>query len=847
MRRELWALRFRRRRQNQPAQRHRRTWRRWGWGVSTLMALLVALGIPPLGVFYARLTASLPPPEALETWVAFPQGRLYRPTVITDRHGQPLGTLQATGGLFVALDDLPAPVPPIFQAVLARADGQSDPGQAVAERLVRLWLLPKAGKSGVDALQVALLTRQIRQRYGDHRLLTWYLNTVPLGNETYGLDAAARFYFGHGAQNLTLAETVTLAAVALAPDLNPFASPDLIRDQRNRWAIRLTEDGILTPEQAQDVAAQPLPTPPATPPPPLPWPAHLALDEAVAALHWPAPSRGLTLHTTVEADLQQQAACLTQAVIQAQASADCPAAQRLPATALEEPLPKGSTAEALVLATASGQILAYAGYPENQDPGTYPPGTALAPWVYLTALSRGLSPGSLIWDIPSRLPPGVEATNPDGRFHGPITLRAALANGYTVPTVTLLYQLGPETVWQTARRVGLETLPPSAGDQAYPWLLGQKGDLTLLDLAYALTPLATLGVLPGQAPSDQGALRPAALMSAQTIHGTPLLQWETPRQQVVLSQGLAYLITHILSDAPARWPAYGHPNPLEIGRPVAAYVGLAREGQVAWVLGYTPSRIVAVVVQTPHGHARPTALALWHALAQYALQDLPPENWLMPPEVTTVPVCSPSGLLPTADCPNVVNEVFLMGNEPTTPDNLYRRLAVNRETGRLATIFTPPELVEERVYLQFPPDARAWAETAGLDLPPQEYDLIVPPAPAPEAQLVAPVAFGYVGPRVTLKGTAAGNRFAAYRVQVGPGINPQTWVTVAQGDQPITHGTLGVWETTDLAEGLYTVQLQVTTTDRRILTHTIQVTVDHTPPRLMVTYPPNGESLSYHS
>lgn len=210
-------------------------------------------------------------------------------------------------------------------------------------------------------------------------------------------------------------------------------------------------------------------------------------------------------------------------------------------------------------------------------------------------------------------------------------------------------------------------------------------------------------------------------------------------------------------------------------------------------------------------------------------------------------VCYPSGLLPTTECPTVVSEVFLAGNEPTSPDTLYHRLAVNRETGRLATVFTPPELVEERVFLQVPPEARSWAEGLGVPLAPQAYDLIVPPEPPPQARLTSPAPFAYVGRKVVFQGTATGEGFTGYRIQVGAGVNPQTWVTVAEGEQPVEQGDLGTWETTDLPEGLYTVQLVVTTRGQRVFSHTLQVVVDRTPPRLSMLYPLPDQQVTYRA
>ena len=196
----------------------------------------------------------------------------------------------------------------------------------------------------------------------------------------------------------------------------------------------------------------------------------------------------------------------------------------------------------------------------------------------------------------------------------------------------------------------------------------------------------------------------------------------------------------------------------------------------------------------------------------------------VPAGVTAMNVCSPSGLLPSANCPEIVNEVFLSGNEPHQPDNLYRKFAINRETGLLATVFTPPQLVEERVYFVMPPEARLWAESAGVPIPPDTYDAIQPPALDPDVNISAPALYEEVQGKVKISGTAAGADFASYRLLVGKGLNPQEWIEIAESSTSVSDGLLAEWDTQGLS-GLYAVQLVVTRTDQRVDTAVIQVTI----------------------
>ena len=116
----------------------------------------------------------------------------------------------------------------------------------------------------------------------------------------------------------------------------------------------------------------------------------------------------------------------------------------------------------------------------------------------------------------------------------------------------------------------------------------------------------------------------------------------------------------------------------------------------------------------PAGVTPEIPAALWHALMQYTHRDQPSQSWSIPAGISTLDVCDPSGMLPTPACPNVVSEVFLPGSEPAQADTLYRPVQINRETGLLATVFTPSELVEDRVFMQVPAEAAAWAQQAGI-------------------------------------------------------------------------------------------------------------------------------------
>jgi membrane carboxypeptidase/penicillin-binding protein PbpC len=328
-----------------------------------------------------------------------------------------------------------------------------------------------------------------------------------------------------------------------------------------------------------------------------------------------------------------------------------------------------------------------------------------------------------------------------------------------------------------------------------------------------------------------------------------------PQARPVMSAPLAYTLADVLSDETARWPALGHPNSLEVGRPAGVKTGFTQDGRNAWAVGFTPQLAIGIWVgfappsleEGAAGRVEPdTAAGLWHALVKYAASDLPADGWPAPQGISEIRVCDPSGQLPTPDCPVLVDEIFLPGSEPVQTDTLYRRFEINRETGLLATVFTPPGLIEARVYLVPPPEALVWARNAGYAIPPENYDLVSQPPPASEdARVESPVMFAYVGGEVAVTGSAGGPGFESYSVQVGQGLNPQQWLQLGEAaTNPVRSGELASWDTAGLS-GLYAVRLLVVREGNLVETHVIQVTVDNRPPELAILYPADGQVFAY--
>jgi len=187
--------------------------------------------------------------------------------------------------------------------------------------------------------------------------------------------------------------------------------------------------------------------------------------------------------------------------------------------------------------------------------------------------------------------------------------------------------------------------------------------------------------------------------------------------------------------------------------------------------------------------------------------------------------------------------VFLQGSEPNSADGLYRAVQINRETGHIATVFTPPDMLEEGVFLAVPEFARDWAKAAGKNLPPTDYDSIQAGAASNTVKIIQPELFSLVSGKVIIRGTAGGDGFQSFRLQVGEGLNPQQWLEIAGGTSPVSDGQLGEWDTTG-KNGLFAIRLVVVHKDNRIETALSQVTVDNLPPVVTIINPQEKAAVS---
>ena len=829
---------LRARRERRLEQQNKRSAQTRGMIISAglLVSLFLAAVIMVSAFAYAEVTRELPSTDILPRLLNPPDGLLLQPTRIYDRTGlQLLATFAPNDSprRYIPVNEQnPQHIPEnLINAVIAVADpqfrthsgyaiqGYDDPElhPTIAQKLVSDLMLYNEPPSLRRAIRERILAAQITAQFGRTQVIEWYLNSAHFGNLAYGVEAAAQLYFNKPADQLTLAESAILAAVGETPALNPLDAPQ-VAFQRGREVIYiLNQLGLASNEATVGALAETpsIQSTPLSPPNIAPAFVNMVMSQLDSQIPRERIERGgLTITTTLDYDLQKKAACVTEVYAARMAglpepAADCDSARLLPS------LPPAvtfadSSASALILDPNTGQVLAMVGETiqgvETPLVSAHKPGSSLDAFVYLTGFTRGSSPGSLTWDIPNE---GI-VQNFDGLYHGPLRLRIALANDYQVPVETLKTQMGIENVTKIASSFGIDL----------------NSEVSMLKLAGAYAVFGTQGVYFGQNVKD--AFTSVTALRVESVDRTVMLDWSLPQAQTVVTPAMAYLVTHVLSDETARWQSLGRSNALEVGRPAGVKVGQTMDGRDAWVVGYTPAYVV-VTWTGVHGEGDSVTprfpAVLWNALMQTVSEGKPADGWTAPPGVTAMTVCDPSGMLPTRECPNLVTEVFLNGNEPTQADNMYREFSVNRETGLLATVFTPPELIDTRVYMLVPENARNWAQSAGLEIPPTAYDAIQSPPVNPFAKITSPQLFAEVNGMLQIIGSASGDGFSYYRVQVGKGLNPQEWIQL--GDDvaaPVENDVLAEWDTKGLS-GLYAVQLVVVREDQVVDTAVLQVMV----------------------
>jgi membrane peptidoglycan carboxypeptidase len=609
---------------------------------------------------------------------------------------------------------------------------------------------------------------------------------------------------------------------------------------------------------------------------------------------------GLKVYTTIDLGLQHQAECAARvhvALLQGKdydsaraiGGPDCEAADYLyPLSDRDIGVDHNvSNAAVTVMRPRTGEVLAMVGSLDYWDEsidgnfnvaadGLRQPGSSFKPYTYVTLLSNPNYPddptlynaATMFLDVRQAFAqPGAAPYVPenyDREYHGPQRLRMALSRSYNIPAVEAMSLAGIDEVIRTAHAMGIETLDRGLDYYGLSLTLG-GGEVHLMDMTYAFSVFANGGYMFGvEKPLSRvrlgfRELDPVVIKRIEDRNGKIIWEFnqETLKAREVLEPRLAFLMNDILSDRRSRCAAFGCPNALELNtetgepRPAAAKTGTTNNYVDAWTVGYTPQLAVGVWVgnsdsswmkNTPGSKG---ASPIWQAVMAYALRDEPAVSFTRPDNLVEMAVCDKSGLLPTPYCPTVT-EVFIPGTEPTQKDNIYKLFAINKETGKLATVYTPPELVEEKVFEIYPPEAQDWVVAAEIEQPPTEWDTIGPSPTAGDVAITKPATYSYINKPTVIEGNAKGGDFERYTLAFGKGLNPAAWTQIG-GDHynQVDNAPLEFWDIASLEDGLYSLQLTAVDHNQSFRQATIQVTIDTVSPTLDLNYPEDGAVYIY--
>ncbi|MGH2537070.1 MAG: transglycosylase domain-containing protein [Candidatus Promineifilaceae bacterium] len=439
-----------------------------------------------------------------------------------------------------------------------------------------------------------ILTRQRSKQ----DILTMYLNEIYYGNLAYGVEAAAQTYFGRGAAELSLPEAAFLAALPQAPaQLDPYANFDAVKARQELVLDLMLDEGMLEADAAEAAKAAPIQLAPLLP----------AASETADSLRAPHfvlyVQRQLEGRYGAEALIRGGWQITTTLDLRLQSFAETAARQWVGSLAANDV----DNASAVVLKPASGEILAMLGSLDyfnaaidgqvNVALMPRQPGSSIKPVTYAAAMERGWTTGDVLWDVPIELDLGggqkMTPVNYDGRYHGPLLLRDALANSYNIPPIQLIRDVGIPAFIATGRKMGIESLTEPPGYYGLALTLG-GGEVPLLEMTHAYATLANQGRRP----------RLTGVLEIRDSRGQLLFSQASERVPAAnaLDPRIAYILTDILDDDLARAPAFGRSSPLTLSFPAAAKTGTTTDFRDDWTLGYTPGVVVGVWVGNTDGH-----------------------------------------------------------------------------------------------------------------------------------------------------------------------------------------------------------------------------------------------------
>ena len=398
-------------------------------------------------------------------------------------------------------------------------------------------------------MKEAVLALALERKFSKDQILELYLNRVYFGGGAYGIDAASRKFFGHGADHLSLGEAAIIAGMVKAPsNYSPTADVEAARGRSGVVLQTMVRNGFITPETAAQVD-----------------PANVRIQQTTNEnsvryfTDWALPQ----LDTLIDR---------TNDPIDVWTTLD-PTMQAAADKAVRANAPNGAQG-ALVSIDRDGAVRAMVGGKDyvtsiynRATQAQRQPGSSFKLFVYLAALESGMKPTDTIVDGPVTID-GWSPRNAERENLGPVSLREAFSRSLNTVSAKIGSQVGFATIADMARRFGITT--PIA---TYPSMVLGTSDVHLLEMTHAFASVGNKGV----------AVTPYGIRRVVTADGRVLYNHEPDDQRVLVAPWVAAEMTDLLQSAVLS----GTGRAAQIGRPVAGKTGTTTSNKDGWFIGFS--------------------------------------------------------------------------------------------------------------------------------------------------------------------------------------------------------------------------------------------------------------------
>ncbi len=533
----------------------------------------------------------------------------------------------------------------------------------ITQQLARTSFLNRE-KTIERKIKEAILAIQIEKKYSKDEILELYLNEVYFGHGAYGVQSAAKTFFGKDVSELDLAESALLAGLLRGPYYySPYIYPERAKKRQKTVLKKMLEEGFIAEEEYKKALQEKLQLAPLN---------NKMIKNAPYFVNYilnillkdfdkdELYKGGLRIYTTLDLDIQ-----------------------RVAEKVLKESPYQGAI---ITIDPKTGEIRAMVGgrdFSKSQfnraTQAKRQPGSSFKPIYYSAALESGFTAGTIIVDEPIKFDNGWEPKNFDNEYFGPVTLAFALAYSLNSVGIKVMQKIGTKKAISYARRFGITT--PLVNN---------------LSLALGASEVIPLEIISAYTvfPNKGKWIEPHGILRVESPDGKILKRF-IPKTRQVIKPETAYIMCKLLEGVIKRGTAWR----ADIGREMGGKTGSTNEYRDAWFIGFTPDLLTGIYIgnddHSPLGNRKTGGLVaapLWKKIMKEVLKDTPPSHFEKPDDIIEVPICFKRGLLGSPDCKDKVKLPFVKGTVPKaspTPSSLPEKALTPVAPENYGTIVIP--------------------------------------------------------------------------------------------------------------------------------------------------------------